>query len=188
MVLVWFCLRVFQAEGIDCCYATMDVRPAIKSSPLASIEHLSCFAANFKSVFYVLKGRLVVLTGVCTDKQTPAYTCKQQKAFGACTQSYITDGGFCNRTCGRCNTPVPAPPPTSAPTSAPASSNPSPGKPASSSKTVIVPPATGTCHMAPESLDHGFQAVYTVRTIAYDIHTLVPEKSGQPQTLSPQTE
>jgi hypothetical protein len=39
----------------------------------------------------------------CSDKDTPGYTCAQQKSFGACSASWMTQGGFCARTCGRCS-------------------------------------------------------------------------------------
>lgn len=69
-----------------------------------------------------------VHAAACTDVPTPVYTCTQQKAFGACTQSYMTSGGYCNQTCGRCSaavpslvrgqTPVATPAPTATPTAA----------------------------------------------------------------------
>ena len=39
----------------------------------------------------------------CSDKDTPGYTCAQQKSFGACSASWMTQGGFCAWTCGRCS-------------------------------------------------------------------------------------
>lgn len=39
----------------------------------------------------------------CGDAVPPGgYTCQQQKDWGKCAESWLTSGGFCARTCGRC--------------------------------------------------------------------------------------
>ena len=51
------------------------------------------------------------LHDACIDKPTPDnYTCRQQKAFDKCDFPFMTSalaaqwqGGFCQRTCGRCS-------------------------------------------------------------------------------------
>ncbi|CAL5229279.1 g12572 [Coccomyxa viridis] len=43
-------------------------------------------------------------SGDCTD--TPpsgTYTCEQQKAFNACSQSWMISAGYCKKTCGKCS-------------------------------------------------------------------------------------
>lgn len=42
-------------------------------------------------------------TPKCGDVTPPGgWTCEQQKCFNACGASWMTSGGFCARTCGRC--------------------------------------------------------------------------------------
>lgn len=43
----------------------------------------------------------------CDDKPTPGYTCAQQKSWGKCNETWMTGGGYCRQTCGRCQTAVP---------------------------------------------------------------------------------
>lgn len=44
----------------------------------------------------------------CGDKQTPNYSCAQQKAWGQCTASWLQQGGYCAQTCGYCAAPAPS--------------------------------------------------------------------------------
>ena len=53
--------------------------------------------------------------GACDDKQTPWYSCDQQKQFGQCDADWMQQGGFCSKTCGRCSVPAPATPRPAAP-------------------------------------------------------------------------
>lgn len=40
----------------------------------------------------------------CSDNVPPGgYTCAQQKGYGKCAESWMTSGGFCAKTCGRCS-------------------------------------------------------------------------------------
>jgi hypothetical protein len=47
------------------------------------------------------------------DRQpSPEYSCAQQKSWGKCNESWMTqNGGYCNATCGRCTVAPPPPPP-----------------------------------------------------------------------------
>lgn len=39
----------------------------------------------------------------CSDNVPPGgFTCAQQKGYGKCAESWMTSGGFCAKTCGRC--------------------------------------------------------------------------------------
>ncbi len=38
----------------------------------------------------------------CTDIPDPEQSCQQRLEWGNCEQQWMIDGGFCNRTCGRC--------------------------------------------------------------------------------------
>ena len=39
----------------------------------------------------------------CGDAVPPGgYSCQQQKDWGKCAENWLTSGGFCARTCGRC--------------------------------------------------------------------------------------
>ena len=38
----------------------------------------------------------------CVDVQPPAYDCARQREWGKCDSWFMTDGGYCEKTCGRC--------------------------------------------------------------------------------------
>ena len=44
----------------------------------------------------------------CTDTPDPEETCQQRLEWGNCDQQWMIDGGFCNRTCGRCDSSTPS--------------------------------------------------------------------------------
>lgn len=45
----------------------------------------------------------------CTDSRPPGeYSCSQQKEFGACEADWMKNGFFCESTCGRCASSMPA--------------------------------------------------------------------------------
>lgn len=50
----------------------------------------------------------------CSDKETPGYTCAQQKHFGQCNADWMQQGSYCANTCGRCPAAKPAPRPAGA--------------------------------------------------------------------------
>ncbi|GMH33014.1 hypothetical protein BSKO_00848 [Bryopsis sp. KO-2023] len=72
------------------------------------------FTARASEVVPLMEGRMaegkVFLSDRCVDKPTPGkYTCRQQKDFNKCGERFMKDalgagwvGGFCERTCGRC--------------------------------------------------------------------------------------
>ncbi|KAL0040868.1 hypothetical protein WJX79_008001 [Trebouxia sp. C0005] len=43
-------------------------------------------------------------SGSCSDNPpSKQYSCAQQKSFGKCNQSFMTQGNYCAKTCGRCH-------------------------------------------------------------------------------------
>ncbi len=40
----------------------------------------------------------------CTDiPPSSAYTCQDQARFGKCNESFVVQGGYCQKTCNRCS-------------------------------------------------------------------------------------
>ena len=38
----------------------------------------------------------------CSDVQADHYSCQDQKSWGKCDASWMIDGNYCQKTCGRC--------------------------------------------------------------------------------------
>ena len=67
------------------------------------VKGSSIFSSATASAFTTASSE-VVTDSSCTDTQPDEYwTCQQQKDFGACEQSFMIDGNFCLKTCGRCS-------------------------------------------------------------------------------------